>query len=171
MGTALWSRNVPADRGAPSTQGAQDRDLPLPRQYGPVERERQPRTRGREVLEVGALKVDTSSRRTWLNDVELNLPLKEFELLTCLIRNHGIVLSRDLRIDRVWGTDFVGDRRTIDVHIRWLREKIEVDPAQPRYIQTVRGIGYRYRHWYSTPSPNYNAPCASPPLSFHTISE
>jgi DNA-binding response OmpR family regulator len=106
--------------------------------------ERQPRLVGREVLEAGALKVDTSSRRAWRDGGELTLPQKEFDLLTCLIRNRGIALSRDLLLERVWGLDFIGDSRTVDVHIRWLREKIEPDPARPRYIQTVRGVGYRF---------------------------
>ncbi|MFQ3662552.1 MAG: response regulator transcription factor [Chloroflexaceae bacterium] len=105
--------------------------------------ERQPRL-GREVLEAGTLRVDTSSRRAWREGQELALPQKEFDLLTCLIRNHGIALSRDLLLERVWGLDFVGDSRTVDVHIRWLREKIEADPGRPRYIQTVRGVGYRF---------------------------
>ncbi|MCX7791466.1 MAG: response regulator transcription factor [Chloroflexaceae bacterium] len=105
--------------------------------------ERQPRL-GREVLEAGALRIDTSSRRAWRDGQELSLPQKEFDLLTCLIRNHGIALSRDLLLERVWGLDFVGDSRTVDVHIRWLREKIEPDPGRPRYIQTVRGVGYRF---------------------------
>jgi DNA-binding response OmpR family regulator len=106
--------------------------------------ELQPRPLAREVLEAGALRVDTSSRRAWRNGSELSFPQKEFDLLTCLIRNHGIALSRDLLLERVWGLDFTGDSRTVDVHIRWLREKIEPDPARPRYIQTVRGIGYRF---------------------------
>ncbi|NTV62150.1 MAG: response regulator transcription factor [Oscillochloris sp.] len=106
--------------------------------------ERQPDQTDREVLEAGAIKVDTSRRRAWRDGTEIAFPQKEFDLLTCLIRNHGIVLSRDLLLDRVWGSDFVGDSRTVDVHIRWLREKIEPDPARPRYIQTVRGIGYRF---------------------------
>lgn len=105
--------------------------------------ERQPRL-GREVLEAGALRIDTSSRRAWREGQELALPQKEFDLLTCLIRNHGIALSRDLLLERVWGLDFVGDSRTVDVHIRWLREKIEPDASRPRYIQTVRGVGYRF---------------------------
>ncbi len=105
--------------------------------------ERQPRP-GREVLEAGALRIDTSSRRAWREGQELALPQKEFDLLTCLIRNHGIALSRDLLLERVWGLDFVGDSRTVDVHIRWLREKIEPDASRPRYIQTVRGVGYRF---------------------------
>ncbi len=106
--------------------------------------ERQPRSINREVLEAGSLRVDTSSRRAWRGTTELTLPQKEFDLLTCLIRNRGIALSRDLLLERVWGLDFLGDSRTVDVHIRWLREKIEGDPARPRYIQTVRGVGYRF---------------------------
>ncbi|MCS6882977.1 MAG: response regulator transcription factor [Oscillochloridaceae bacterium] len=105
--------------------------------------ERRPRL-GREVLEAGPLRVDTSSRRAWREGQELTLPQKEFDLLACLIRNQGIALSRDLLLERVWGLDFVGDSRTVDVHIRWLREKIEPDPSRPRYIQTVRGVGYRF---------------------------
>ncbi len=106
--------------------------------------ERQPRQAGQGVLEAGLIKVDPSSRRVWRASGELTLPQKEFDLLSCLMRNHGVVLSRDLLLDHVWGNDFVGDSRTVDVHIRWLREKIEDDPARPRYIQTVRGIGYRF---------------------------
>ncbi len=106
--------------------------------------ERQPHLHNREVLEAGPLKVDTSSRRAWREGGELTLPQKEFDLLTCLIRNRGIALSRDLLLERVWGLDFIGDSRTVDVHIRWLREKIESDPSHPRYIQTVRGVGYRF---------------------------
>jgi DNA-binding response OmpR family regulator len=69
---------------------------------------------------------------------------KEFELLSLLMANAGHVLSRTDIFDRVWGTDWIGDTRTLDVHIRWLREKIETDPAKPQYIQTVRGVGYRF---------------------------
>jgi DNA-binding response OmpR family regulator len=106
--------------------------------------ERQPRLAAREVLEASRLKIDTSRRRAWCEGEELNLSQKEFDLITCLIRNRGIALSRDLLLERVWGLDFIGDSRTVDVHIRWLREKIEPDPSRPRYIQTVRGIGYRF---------------------------
>lgn len=106
--------------------------------------ERRPVTAHREVLEAGELRIDAKSRRAWRNGGELNLPQKEFDLLTCLVRNRGIALSRDLLLERVWGFDFLGDSRTVDVHIRWLREKIEPDPAHPRYIQTVRGVGYRF---------------------------
>lgn len=106
--------------------------------------EAHPRTIGREVLSAGAIKVDISSRRAWRDTNELSLAQKEFDLLTCLIRNRGIALTRDLLLERVWGAEFAGDSRTVDVHIRWLREKIERDPARPRYIQTVRGVGYRF---------------------------
>lgn len=98
----------------------------------------------REMLEAGDICIDARSRRAWRSDTELTLSQKEFDLLTCLVRNRGIALSRDLLLERVWGFDFLGDSRTVDVHIRWLREKIELQPASPRYIQTVRGVGYRF---------------------------
>ncbi|MEO7913303.1 MAG: response regulator transcription factor [Roseiflexaceae bacterium] len=98
----------------------------------------------REVLEAGTLRVDTGSRRAWSAATELTLSQKEFDLLTCLIRNRGMALSRDVLLERVWGYDFLGDSRTVDVHIRWLREKVEQDPSRPIYIQTVRGVGYRF---------------------------
>ena len=97
-----------------------------------------------EVLDAGTIRLDTGSRRAWRDDVELNLSQKEFDLLACLMRNRGIALSRDVLLERVWGYDFLGDSRTVDVHIRWLREKVEPDPGKPTYIQTVRGIGYRF---------------------------
>jgi DNA-binding response OmpR family regulator len=98
----------------------------------------------REVLEAGGVRIDTGSRRAWRDGQELNLSQKEFDLLTCLMRNRGIALSRDVLLERVWGFDFFGDSRTVDVHIRWLREKVEPDPGRPIYIQTVRGVGYRF---------------------------
>jgi DNA-binding response OmpR family regulator len=105
--------------------------------------DRQPAA-SREVLDAGALRVDTGSRRAWRAGAELTLSQKEFDLLTCLIRNRGMALSRDVLLERVWGYDFLGDSRTVDVHIRWLREKVEADPGRPAYIQTVRGVGYRF---------------------------
>lgn len=98
----------------------------------------------REVLDAGSLRVDTGSRRAWRDEMELNLSQKEFDLLACLMRNRGMALSRDMLLERVWGYDFLGDSRTVDVHIRWLREKVEPDPSRPVYIHTVRGIGYRF---------------------------
>jgi DNA-binding response OmpR family regulator len=98
----------------------------------------------RELLNGGEITLDTGSRRAWREEQELALATKEFDLLACLMRNRGMALSRDLLLERVWGHDFPGDSRTVDVHIRWLREKVEPDPSQPVYIQTVRGIGYRF---------------------------
>ena len=97
----------------------------------------------RDVLHIGTIKLDAGSRRIWRNDVEIQLSQKEFDLLACLMRNRGLALSRDVLLERVWGFDYVGDGRTVDVHIRWLREKVELDPSAPEYLQTVRGIGYR----------------------------
>lgn len=97
----------------------------------------------REILQAADLRVDTGSRRVWRGTQELALSAKEFDLLVCLMRNRGLALSRDLLLERVWGYDFLGDSRTVDVHVRWLREKIEPDPSQPVFIHTVRGTGYR----------------------------
>jgi len=98
----------------------------------------------RDILHVGMIKLDAGSRRIWRNDAEIQLSQKEFDLLACLMRNRGLALSRDVLLERVWGFDYVGDGRTVDVHIRWLREKVELDPSAPEYLQTVRGIGYRF---------------------------
>jgi DNA-binding response OmpR family regulator len=95
-------------------------------------------------LESGDLQLDMVSHKARRADREMTLAPKEFDLLAELIRHKGAVLSRDLLLERVWGFDFVGDTRTVDVHVRWLREKIEPDPANPTRIQTVRGIGYRF---------------------------
>jgi two-component system response regulator RegX3 len=75
---------------------------------------------------------------------QVQLPLKEFELLEVLLRNTGRVLTRMQLIDRVWGADYVGDTKTLDVHIKRLRAKVEVDPGNPRHIITVRGLGYKF---------------------------
>ena len=106
--------------------------------------DRQPTGVEREQLTAEGLRVDTGSRRVFRDGLEITLAQKEFDLLVCLIRNRGMALSRDLLLERVWGYDFPGDSRTVDVHVRWLREKVEVDPGKPVYIQTVRGIGYRF---------------------------
>ncbi len=96
------------------------------------------------LLESSDLQLDLVSHKAWRAKQEMLLAPKEFDLLAELIRHKGAVLSRDLILERVWGYDFIGDTRTVDVHIRWLREKIEPDPASPARIQTVRGIGYRF---------------------------
>jgi DNA-binding response OmpR family regulator len=92
----------------------------------------------------GDLRVDLTGRRAFLGSEELKLSHKEFDLLTELMRNQGAVLSRDLILTKVWGYEYFGDKRTVDVHIRWLREKIERDPSDPQRIATVRGVGYRF---------------------------
>ena len=94
-------------------------------------------------LQAGELSLDLVSRRVFVNGGEIKLSHKEFELLATLMRNKGAVLSREFLITQVWGYDFEGDSRTVDVHIRWLREKIEKDPSRPVHLQTVRGVGYR----------------------------
>lgn len=95
-------------------------------------------------LESGDLVLDLLAHRAWRAGAELDLPPREFDLLAELIRHKGSVLTRDLLLEQVWGFDFGGDSRTVDVHIRGLREKIEEDPANPTRIETVRGIGYRF---------------------------
>lgn len=98
----------------------------------------------RSVLDAGDLQMDLIARRAQLRGEELRLTHKEFDLLAELIRNKGMVLSRDLLLEKIWGYDFLGDSRTVDVHIRWLRQKIELEPSIPMRIVTVRGIGYRF---------------------------
>ena len=94
-------------------------------------------------LTVGPVRLDTERHVIAINGSTVQFPLKEFELLEFLMRNCDRVLTRTQIIDRVWGSDYVGDTKTLDVHIKRLRAKIEVDPATPVYIQTVRGLGYK----------------------------
>ena len=94
-------------------------------------------------LVAGPVRMDVDRHQVSVNNISIALPLKEFELLEFLMRNSGRVLTRMQLIDRVWGSDYVGDTKTLDVHIKRLRAKIEVDPANPVFIQTVRGLGYK----------------------------
>lgn len=96
-----------------------------------------------DVLTSGELRLDLAARRVALAGRPIQLAPREFDLLTLLLRHRGAVMSRDLLLARVWGDDYVGDARTVDVHIRWLRQKLEQDPSRPVLIQTVRGVGYR----------------------------
>ncbi|HVF06500.1 MAG TPA: response regulator transcription factor [Frankiaceae bacterium] len=96
------------------------------------------------VLEGGPIRLDDERHVVTLNGVAVPMPLKEFELLELLMRNAGRVLTRAQIIDRVWGVSYVGDTKTIDVHVKRLRAKLEADPANPRHITTVRGLGYRF---------------------------
>jgi two-component system response regulator RegX3 len=95
-------------------------------------------------LESGPVRMDVERHTVTVSGVATSLPLKEFELLEMLLRNAGRVLTRMQLIDRVWGSDYVGDTKTLDVHVKRLRAKIEPDPANPRHIVTVRGLGYKF---------------------------
>lgn len=90
------------------------------------------------------LRLSLTGRRFFKDSEEIKLSNKEFDLLAELMRNRGVVLSRDLILTKVWGYDYFVDKRTVDVHVRWLREKIEDDPSNPQRIVTVRGVGYRF---------------------------
>ena len=92
----------------------------------------------------GRIRMDIDRHQVTVNEILINLPLKEFELLEFLMRNSGRVLTRGQLIDRVWGGDYYGDTKTLDVHIKRLRSKIEDDPANPLLIQTIRGLGYKF---------------------------
>ena len=96
-----------------------------------------------DTVTVGDLRLELEAHQVYKREQKLTLRLKEFELLRLLMMRHGKVVSRAELFDRIWGTDWLGDTRTLDVHIRWLREKIEVDPNKPERIMNVRGVGYK----------------------------
>lgn len=96
------------------------------------------------VIEKGDIKLDCDSRRLFINDNEINLTAREFELLEILIKNENKVYSRESLLKIVWGGDYPGDVRTVDVHVRRLREKIEANPSEPKYVHTKWGVGYYY---------------------------
>lgn len=96
------------------------------------------------ILIAGPVRIDVERHQVDINNISVALPLKEFELLEFLVRNSGRVLTRAQLIDRVWGSDYFGDTKTLDVHVKRLRAKIEQDPANPVYIQTIRGLGYKF---------------------------
>jgi two-component system response regulator RegX3 len=95
-------------------------------------------------LEAGPVRMDVERHTVTVSGDPVQLPLKEFDLLEMLLRNAGRVLTRGQLIDRVWGSDYVGDTKTLDVHVKRLRAKIEPDPKEPRYLVTVRGLGYKF---------------------------
>jgi len=95
------------------------------------------------VFTAGELAVDVAHHQASAAGQRLELTPKEFDLLAFLARNRGLVFSREQLLEKVWGYDFAGETRTVDVHIRWLRQKIEPDPSRPRYVITVRGAGYK----------------------------
>lgn len=95
-------------------------------------------------VEAGAVRMDVERHVVSVDGVQVSMPLKEFDLLEMLLRNAGRVLTRGQLIDRVWGSDYVGDTKTLDVHVKRLRAKIEPDPGNPKYLVTVRGLGYKF---------------------------
>jgi two-component system response regulator RegX3 len=99
---------------------------------------------GPDVLESGPVRLDADRHAVFVHGRETAMPLKEFELLELLLRNAGRVLTRGQLIDRIWGSDYFGDTKTLDVHVKRIRAKIEEEPAEPRLLLTVRGLGYRF---------------------------
>jgi two-component system response regulator RegX3 len=96
------------------------------------------------VVEAGPVRMDVERHVVAVGGQQISLPLKEFELLELLLRNAGRVLTRGQLIDRIWGADYVGDTKTLDVHVKRLRAKVEPKPSQPRHLVTVRGVGYKF---------------------------
>jgi two-component system response regulator RegX3 len=101
-------------------------------------------TAPQEVLEVGDVRLDAGRHEVFVRGEAVALPLKEFELLELLLANAGRVLTRDVLIDRIWGPNYFGDTKTLDVHVKRLRAKVEEDPSKPTRVVTIRGVGYRY---------------------------
>ncbi len=97
------------------------------------------------VIEINSMKIDCDSRRVYIEGIEVNLTAKEFDLLVILVFNPDKVYSRDALLNTVWGSDYPGDVRTVDVHVRRLREKVEVNPGEPKYIHTKWGVGYYFK--------------------------
>jgi two-component system response regulator RegX3 len=97
-----------------------------------------------EVLEVGDVRLDAARHEVFVRGEPVPLPLKEFDLLELLLANAGRVLTRDVLIDRIWGPNYFGDTKTLDVHVKRLRAKVEDDPSHPTRVVTIRGVGYRY---------------------------
>jgi two-component system OmpR family response regulator len=94
-------------------------------------------------IKIGNIEIDAARHRVSLSGTALELSPKEFDLLAFLAKNKGLVFSREQLLEKVWGYDYTGDSRTVDVHIRWLRQKIETDPTHPNYFVTIRGTGYK----------------------------
>lgn len=107
--------------------------------------QREPTADESRVLTTGDLRIDVDRREVHRGEREIELPARLFDLLVYMVRNKGLVLTRDRLLQHVWGYDYAGDTRTVDVHMRWLREKVEDDPATPLLVQTVRGVGYRFK--------------------------
>jgi len=132
-------RRTPADGEArpADTGSAPEGEASVPR---PPERRPDPGS----VLEAGGIQVDVDRHLVFIRGQEVHLRRKEFELLSLLMENAGRLLTRDVLIDRIWGSDYFGDTKTLDVHIKRLRTHIEEDPSSPKLITTIRGVGYRF---------------------------
>ncbi len=98
------------------------------------------------ILEIGPVRVDTERHTVSVEGIDQSLPLKEFDLLVYLMQNAGRVLTRTQLIDRIWGSDYFGDTKTLDVHVKRIRSRIEKDAANPKFIQTIRGLGYKFEN-------------------------
>jgi two-component system, OmpR family, response regulator RegX3 len=109
-----------------------------------LRRRSQPEDAASDVLEAGPVRMDVERHVVTVDGDARSMPLKEFELLELLLRNAGRVLTRSQLIDRIWGSDYVGDTKTLDVHVKRLRAKIEPEPAKPQHLVTVRGLGYKF---------------------------
>jgi two-component system response regulator RegX3 len=109
-----------------------------------LRRQSEPEEPASTALEVGPVRMDVDRHRVTVSGQSVQLPLKEFELLELLLRNAGRVLTRQQLIDRVWGADYVGDTKTLDVHVKRLRAKVEPEPKSPKHLLTVRGLGYKF---------------------------
>ncbi|MEY4742958.1 MAG: hypothetical protein RIR34_297 [Actinomycetota bacterium] len=116
----------------------------LARMKAILRRQTEPAVVAGSVIEAGPVSMDVDRHQVFVNGTKIPMPLKEFELLELLLENVNRVLTRGQIIDRVWGSNYYGDTKTLDVHIKRLRSKIEDDPARPVYLQTVRGLGYKF---------------------------
>lgn len=116
----------------------------LARMKAILRRQTEPAVVAGSVIEAGPVSMDVDRHQVFVNGAKIAMPLKEFELLELLLENVNRVLTRGQIIDRVWGSNYYGDTKTLDVHIKRLRSKIEDDPARPVYLQTVRGLGYKF---------------------------
>ncbi|WP_291651366.1 response regulator transcription factor [Clostridium sp.] len=97
-----------------------------------------------EIFKANGILINFDRREVLISDKKIDLTLKEFELLEILVKNRGKILTRETLLDKIWGYEYVGETRTVDVHIRYLRKKIELDDKNPKFIETIRGVGYRF---------------------------
>ncbi len=130
-------------RRTPGSETSRDRDPADASGTGSDRRSTDRRT-GTAVLEAGGIQIDPDRHLVFIRGEEVHLRRKEFELLSLLMENTGRLLTRDVLIDRVWGSDYFGDTKTLDVHIKRLRSHVEEDPSSPKLITTIRGVGYRF---------------------------